>query len=200
MVAGDLRDGSSMRSNGGPLLAAAIGNARTARREGAADLRLGGIGRLSLKTRHAIETRTMQARRALIRSEVYGWRGARNSSIVGALSTTRPAYMTTMRSASPATTPRSWLMSTMDIPDCARTSRSNVRGSAPARSHRARWWARRRSPASARTSGSCRSSRAGACLRTVRAGTGAGGAAHRAPARARACRARALASLHVAPA
>src|SRR5580658_3527646 len=46
---------------------------------------------------------------------------------MGALSTTRPAYMTTMRSAIPATTPRSWLMSTMDVPNCARISRSKAR-------------------------------------------------------------------------
>ncbi len=52
-----------------------------------------------------------------------GARAATDSS-AGAFSTTLPAYITTIRSASPATRPRSWLISTMAIPSSARRLRS----------------------------------------------------------------------------
>ena len=40
------------------------------------------------------------------------------------ISTTLPAYITTIRSASPATTPRSWLISAIAMADSARSARS----------------------------------------------------------------------------
>ena len=40
---------------------------------------------------------------------MYGWRGAENIRSRGPLSTIRPAYITATRSASSATTARSWL-------------------------------------------------------------------------------------------
>ena len=56
--------------------------------------------------------------------------GAANSSSTGASSTVRPAYMTTTRSATSATTPRSWVMSTIAVPRRSRSSR--ITSSTPA--------------------------------------------------------------------
>src|SRR6516165_317667 len=53
---------------------------------------------------------------ALSRPRVYGCRGERNSSATGASSTLRPAYITMTRSATSATTPRSWVMRMMAAP------------------------------------------------------------------------------------
>src|SRR5690606_6539166 len=47
------------------------------------------------------------------RPSVYGWRGAANSSATGPCSTICPAYITATWRAMRATTPRSWVMSTM---------------------------------------------------------------------------------------
>ena len=49
------------------------------------------------------------------RPSVYGCRRSWNSTRVGPRSTTRPAYITAMRSVRPATTPRSWVMRIMPI-------------------------------------------------------------------------------------
>ena len=58
---------------------------------------------------------------------VYGMEGCWKTSSMLARSTGRPAYMTRMSSAAPATTPRSWVMSTTAAPvsfcALARTSR-----------------------------------------------------------------------------
>ncbi len=50
---------------------------------------------------------------------MYGIRGSAKTSDVGPSSTTRPAYITTVRSHMPATTPRSCVMRTSDVP-CSR--------------------------------------------------------------------------------
>src|SRR6266852_1439004 len=59
---------------------------------------------------------------------VYGWSGRANSSVVLACSTTCPAYSTTTRSARPATSPRSWVMSMTAMPSsaCRRSSSSRI--------------------------------------------------------------------------
>src|SRR5229473_2372535 len=59
---------------------------------------------------------------------VYGWSGRANSSVVLACSTTCPAYITTTRSARPATSPRSWVMSMTAMPSsaCRRSSSSRI--------------------------------------------------------------------------
>jgi len=49
-------------------------------------------------------------------ASVYGWRTLVNSSVVAAVSTLRPAYMTSTRSALPAITPMSWVMRMIPIP------------------------------------------------------------------------------------
>jgi len=46
-------------------------------------------------------------------SAVYGWRGWAKIAVAGAHSTTRPAYITTTRSARAWTAPRSWLINAM---------------------------------------------------------------------------------------
>ena len=56
-----------------------------------------------------------------------GMARAANSSATGASSTLRPAYMTMTRSAISATTPRSWVMSTIAAPDAALESRIRSR-------------------------------------------------------------------------
>ena len=61
---------------------------------------------------------------------VYGCCGAANSSSTGASSTLRPAYMTTTRSARSATTPRSWVISTIAVPSRSRSPR--ITSSTPA--------------------------------------------------------------------
>ena len=48
--------------------------------------------------------------------QVYGCCGSRKIADFGPSSTTRPAYITTMRSASSATTPMSWVMSRIEEP------------------------------------------------------------------------------------
>ena len=53
------------------------------------------------------------------RPRVYGCRGDAKTSSTVPSSTTRPAYITTTRSARPATTPRSWVTSTTASPDLA---------------------------------------------------------------------------------
>ena len=58
---------------------------------------------------------------------VYGCCGCANSSPDGASSTLRPAYMTITRSATSATTPRSWVMRTIAVPRRSRMSRIRSR-------------------------------------------------------------------------
>ena len=59
---------------------------------------------------------------------VYGCCGRAYSSSTGACSTTSPEYMTTTRSAMPATTPRSWLTQTTAVPrrSCRSCTRSRI--------------------------------------------------------------------------
>ena len=47
---------------------------------------------------------------------MYGWRGRANSSGVVAVSTTNPAYITQIRWVMSATTPRSWVMISTEVP------------------------------------------------------------------------------------
>jgi hypothetical protein len=51
-----------------------------------------------------------------MRPRVYGCSGAANNVVVTVSSTIWPAYMTATRSAISATTPRSWVMSTIAMP------------------------------------------------------------------------------------
>ena len=60
-------------------------------------------------------------------ARVYGWRGREMTSSTGPFSTTRPAYMTTIRSAIRATTARSCETYTIAIPSSARSRESSVR-------------------------------------------------------------------------
>ena len=53
---------------------------------------------------------------------MYGIRGAANTSSTGPDSTTVPAYITCTRSAMPATTPRSWVISMIAAPVRSRTA------------------------------------------------------------------------------
>ncbi len=59
---------------------------------------------------------------------MYGCPAAPNTASTGPSSTTRPAYITTTRSASPATTPRSWVTITNASPisRCRSTSSSRI--------------------------------------------------------------------------
>ena len=75
-------------------------------------------------------------------ARVYGCRGREMTSSAGPFSTTRPAYMTTMRSAIRATTARSCETYTIAIPSSARSRESSVR-CGPGSGRRARWSARR---------------------------------------------------------
>src|SRR5581483_5014597 len=73
-------------------------------------------------------TRPLPGSGTLARSPfVYGWRGFEKTDFAGPFSTTRPAYMTTMRSAFSATTPRSCVMSRMLIFICSCSRWSNSR-------------------------------------------------------------------------
>ena len=83
-------------------------------------------------------------------ASVYGIRTSENSVAVGACSTICPAYITAMSCVRPATTPRSWLTRTIAMSARAAAPRAG-RGSGPARSRRAPWSARRRTPARGRT-------------------------------------------------
>src|SRR5207248_10249058 len=58
---------------------------------------------------------------------VYGWVGARNSMCTSACSTIRPSCMTAIRSATWATTPRSWVMSSSAMLRSRRSSPSRSR-------------------------------------------------------------------------
>ena len=60
-------------------------------------------------------------------ASVYGCRGLPNSRIVLVVSTTRPAYMTTARSARPAITPRSWVTRMTAMPSRLRRSSMSSR-------------------------------------------------------------------------
>ena len=58
---------------------------------------------------------------------VYGWRMCRNSVPVSAVSTIRPAYITCTRSACPAITPMSCVMSSIAMPSRSLSSSSRAR-------------------------------------------------------------------------
>ncbi len=73
-----------------------------------------------------------------------GAAGRANSAPVAACSTTRPPYMTATRSACPAITPMSWVISSDAHRQLGPAARRSARGSAPGSRRRARWSARRR--------------------------------------------------------
>ena len=104
---------------------AAIEDARAPGGEGAADDRA-GVGRDRPGDRDQSSTPDVGTRIAFSNAHVYGWRGSTNA-VVGPDSTTRPAYMTTMRSHTSATTPRSCVMRTTEMPSRTCRSRSSVR-------------------------------------------------------------------------
>src|SRR5574337_248688 len=58
---------------------------------------------------------------------VYGWCGRANSSVTGASSTTLPAYITTTRCATSATTPIAWVISITAMPSRFFSSASSSR-------------------------------------------------------------------------
>ena len=110
--------------------------------------------------------------RLFIRPIVYGCRGRVEDLKTSESSTTRPAYITTTRSASSA-------ISAEVVGDQDRSRRrvtlarlQHLERSAPGSSRRAPSSARPRSGRSARWRSPWRSSRAGACRRRTRAGTG----------------------------
>ena len=79
---------------------------------------LPGIGRSGSRT--VVSSRGSEPSRP----SVYGILLSRNRTSAVAASTAFPAYMTMTRSAIPATTPRSWVMSISDAPSLSRAARS----------------------------------------------------------------------------
>jgi len=101
-----------------------------------------------------------------------GWRGAAKNSSTGASSTIRPAYITSTRSQSCATTPRSCVINRIAIPG-GRADRATRAGFAPALSRPAPSSARRRSAGAAHRPAPSPVARAGAALRKAGADTAA---------------------------
>ncbi len=62
-----------------------------------------------------------------MRPWVYGWSGARKSDPTSVCSTISPAYMTATRSHISATTPRSWVIRMIDVPNSSRRLRIRSR-------------------------------------------------------------------------
>ena len=85
-------------------------------------------------------------------------------------STIRPAYITATRSQTSASTDRSWLMISSPTPRSLDQVGAADRGSAPAPSRRAPWWARRRPRAAGGRPAPSRSSPAAAARRRAGAG------------------------------
>ena len=105
---------------------------RAARREAAAGRQIGGVGHGARDGRQPRRRLAAEARAS--RAAGRGCRdgaGRRTASRTGASSTTRPAYITTTRSAISATTPRSWVMSRIAHAELAPQRRAAGRGSAP---------------------------------------------------------------------
>ena len=103
-------------SSCGQLLAAAVHHVRAARVEPAAAgrrqqrrRRAGDLGRAARRGRRGAGSEPS-------RPHVYGCCGFSKSSSTGAGSTTAPAYITIISSASSATTPRSWVIMMMAMP------------------------------------------------------------------------------------
>ena len=65
--------------------------------------------------------RALAPGRLSISPRVYGWRGWSSTSATVPCSTMRPAYITAISSARPATTDRSWLIQISEVP-VSRTS------------------------------------------------------------------------------
>jgi hypothetical protein len=95
----------------------------------------------------------------------------RSGGSLASSTTLRPAYITTTRSATSATTPRSCVISTIAAPTSVLQVAHELEDLRLHSSRRARWSARPRSAASGRRPAPWRSSRAGACRPRAGAGT-----------------------------
>ena len=83
-----------------------------------------GIGGLPGIATSGASSASVRRGSALSRPIVYGCDGAAKIDSAGAYSTVRPAYMTITSSARPATTPMSWVISTIAVPRSRFSSRS----------------------------------------------------------------------------
>ena len=118
-VTGGCRLGSR-RSQFRPVLSATRDADRTARFERAAGKRFTRSRRLTLDRCQRLTERRVRARNRAYERVRIGMRGCCEQLSAGPSSTTRPPYMA-IRSASPATTPRSWVISTI-----AKTLRAQI--------------------------------------------------------------------------
>ena len=193
--AGRAAAGSRPRRSGGPSLPAGAADEAAARRErAAASRRLAGAGRRAGDGAQRRRAGCPGSGSASSRPGGVRVRG-RAEHLARPAPSRRGARRTSRRPRRRrrAATPTSWVTQQQRHVELALQLGEAARGSAPARSRRARWSARRRSAPAGRRRRRWRSPPAGACRRTARAGSSAprarvGDADHARAARRRAAR------------